>query len=407
MKTVSLKEFTQDREKISPWIQKSAFNHFRTLSERTGTEVYLKMENEQRTGSFKVRGALNKILHLSMEEKKRGLIACSAGNHAQGVAYAAQCVKTSALLVLPESISIVKEKALRNYSAELILHGRIYDESYSHALQLSKETNRVFIHPFQDHKVIAGQGSIGLEMLEQEPDLDSVIVPIGGGGLISGVACVLKQIKPNCRVYGVVSSLAPAMEYLFHKKAYAPERHFTTGGLADGIIVKQASQEIFENYITKYVDDVISVTDDEVAEAIVLLLERGKTLVEGAGIVSVAALLKQKNKWNIGKKCGLIISGGNIDLNIIAQVIERGLKATGRLGRLSVLVKDQPGALSQITDLLFRAKSNILSVRHERNNPHLPHGLAQIELLIETRGAEHLKQIHSALKKYTTKENQL
>ena len=406
MKMVSMQEFKRARERISPWIRQSAFHYFRTLSDRVGTQVYLKKENEQRTGSFKVRGALNKVLSLSAEEKKRGLISCSAGNHAQGVAYAAQCVKTSSLLVLPENTPIVKEEAVRHYSAEVVLHGKVYDESYAYALQLSKENKRVFVHAYQDHQVIAGQGSIALEILEQIPDIDSIIVPIGGGGLVSGVACAIKEMKPSCRVYGVVSSMAPAVDYLFHKKTYIPDKHFSAGGLADGIIVKHPSQEMFENYISKYVDDIVSVTDDEVAGAIVLLLERGKALVEGAGAVSVAALLKQNKKWNIGKKCGLILSGGNIDLNILAQVIERGLKNVGRLGRLSVVTKDQPGSLNKIAGLLSQMKSNILSVHHERNSPHLSHGLAEIQLLIETRGERHLEEIRSALKKqgYQMKE---
>ena len=403
---ISIEEFQQSRQRITSWIQQSSLKYSNTFSDHVGVEVYLKMENEQRTGSFKVRGALNKVLSLSSEERKRGLISCSAGNHAQGVAYAAQCVKTSTVLVLPENTPLVKEEAVRHYGAEVILHGEVYDESYSYALQLSWENKRIFIHAYQDPLVIAGQGSVALEILEQIPDLNSVIVPIGGGGLISGIACVIKQLKPDCRVYGVVSALAPAMEYLFHKKKYNPERHFFAGGLADGIIVKSPSGEMFEKYISRYVDDIVTVTEDEVASAIVLLLERGKSLVEGAGAASVAALLKQNGKWDIGKKCGLIISGGNIDMNIIAQVIERGLKSAGRLGRLSVVVKDQPGALNQITSLLSQMKSNILSVHHERNNPHLSLGMAEIQILIETKGVKHLNQICSALRKqfYKIKE---
>ena len=401
----SLKEFKKARENISPYIKKTALRHSFVLSEQAGARVYLKMENEQRTGSFKVRGALNKILSLSKEEKKRGLISCSAGNHAQGVAYAAKCVKAKALLVLPENTAIVKEEAIRRFSAKTVLYGSIYDESYNHTLKLAKETNRVFIHAFQDQQVIRGQGSIALELLEQEPDLDSVIVPVGGGGLISGTACAIKLIRPACRVYGVVSSMAPAMEFMFHKKTYSPNRHFSPGGLADGITVKNPGRGLFNSYIAKYADDIISVTDDETASAIAVLLEREKTLVEGAGAVAVAGLLKQSKKWNIGKKCGVLISGGNIDLNILARVIERGLKTAGRLSRLSVLVKDQPGTLNQITGVLSTAGSNILSVHHERNNPRLPQGLARIEFLIESRGFKHLKQIRSALQKYSIKEN--
>lgn len=400
---IPIEQFKKVREKISPWIQQTTFNCSRTLSSCVGAQVYLKMENEQRTGSFKVRGALNKALNLSAEDKERGMISCSAGNHAQGVAYSAQCVKTSALLVLPESTPIVKEEAVRNYGAEVILHGKVYDESYTYATQLSREKNKVFVHPYQDSAVITGQGSIALEMLAQVPDLDSVIVPIGGGGLISGIASVIKQVKPACRVYGVVSATAPAMEFLFHKKTYIPERHFCAGGLADGITVKKPTKEMFDDYISQYVDDVISVTDDEVAGAITLLLERSKTLVEGAGAVSVSALLKQRGKWNIGKKCGLVISGGNIDLNIIAQVIEKGLRSVGRLELLSVVMRDQPGNLNKITQLLSDMKANILSVHHERNVPHLSHGLAEIQLVIETRGKKHLEQIQSELKQRKVK----
>ena len=406
MKTppLSIERIKKAKECISPYIRPTACSHSRTLSERAGVQVYLKMENEQRTGSFKVRGALNKIINLSAVEKQKGLISCSAGNHAQGVAYSAGCVNSPALLVLPRNTPIVKEEAVRCYGAQVVLHGEVYDESYAHALKLAKEQDRVFIHAYRDPLVIAGQGSIALEMLQQAPDLDCLIVPIGGGGLIGGIACAVKQLKPSCRVYGVVSSRAPSMEYLFHQKPYAPEKHFLGRGLADGIIVKSPDREMFDNYISKYVDDVVSVTDDETAEAIVFLLERGKSLVEGAGAVSTAALFKQKGKWKMGKKCGVVVSGGNIDLNILAQVIEKGLKSAGRLERLSVIVKDQPGALHQITRLLSQAKANVLAVHHERHGPRLSHGLANVQLLIETRGEKHLQQIRSELRKQKIKE---
>lgn len=400
---ISLTEFQSARARISPWVKNSALDYSRTFSELVGVQVYLKMENEQRTGSFKIRGALNKVLSLSVEERKKGLISCSAGNHAQGVAYAAQCVEASSLLVLPENTPVVKEEAVRHYGAQIILHGKVYDESYSHALNLSRESKRVFIHAYQDPMVIAGQGSIALEIWEQLSDLDSVIIPIGGGGLISGMASVIKQLKPGCRVYGVVSSLAPAMEYLFHEKNYVSSKDFFVGGLADGIAVKSPSHEMFETYISKYVDDIVSVTDDEIAAAMVLLLERSKTLAEGAGAASVAALLKQNGKWKLGKKCALIVSGGNIDLNILSQVVERGLKSAGRLAKLSVITQDRPGSLNEITHLLSQMKTNILSVHHERNDPQLSHGLAEIQILMETRGKEHLKEVHSALKKQVYK----
>ena len=385
--------------KISPYIHKTPLNHFETLSKMVGSEVYLKKENEQKTGSFKIRGALNKIFSLNTEERKKTLVSCSAGNHAQGVACAAYCVKAKALLVLPESTPIVKEQAVRSYGAKVLLKGTLYDESYTHALKLAKENKGIFIHAYKDPFVIAGQGSIGLELLEQLPDIDSVIVPIGGGGLISGIALAIKQLKPSCHVYGVVSSLAPAMELLFHKKPYQPEKHFAgRKGLADGIIVKSLDKTLFAHSIQPYVKDVVSVTDDEVAESMVLLLERTKTLAEGAGAVSLAGLLKQKDKWSLGKKCALIISGGNVDLNTLSRVIKKGLKKAGRLGQVLLTIKDEPGALQEITQLLSQKKANILSIQHDRNRSDLPIGQAEVEIRIESKGRKHLAEIQSALK---------
>ncbi len=386
-------------QKISPYIHKTPLKLSRTLSQMVGSEVYLKKENEQKTGSFKIRGALNKILSLSAKERKKTLISSSAGNHAQGVASAAQCVGAKALLVLPESTPIVKEQAVRSYGAKVLLKGKLYDESYAHALKLTEEKQGVFIHAYKDPFVIAGQGSIGLELLDQGPDMDSVIVPIGGGGLVSGIASAIKQLKPSARVYGVVSSLAPAMEYLFHKKAYQAEKHFAgRKGLADGIIVKSPDQRLFESCIRPYVEDVVGVTDEEVAESMVFLLERDKTLAEGAGAVALAGLLKQREKWNLGKKCALVISGGNVDLNMLALVIKKGLKKAGRLGQVFLTIKDEPGALQEITRLLSTKKANILSIQHDRNRPDLPIGQAEVEIRVESRGLEHLEEIQSALK---------
>ena len=339
---ISIEQFHLAHRRLSPWVKETAFKPSVALSERTGVEVYLKMENEQKTGSFKVRGALNKILSLSEKERTKGVISSSAGNHAQGTAFAARCVHTSALLVLPENAPVVKREAVRRYGSKMILHGKIYDESYSYALQLAKKEHKTFIHAYKDPLVIKGQGGVGLEMLKQVPDLDSVIVPIGGGGLIGGIACVVKQIRPECKVYGVVSTVAPAMEHLFHKKP-APSV-VSEGRLADGIIVKKPNPFVFKNYISRYVDDIVSVTEEETASAIVLLLEREKTLAEGAGAVTTAALLKQKNKWNLGKKCGVVISGGNIDLNIISDVVEQGLQKASRSERLSLIKQARPGA---------------------------------------------------------------
>ena len=287
--------------------------------------VYLKMENEQVTGSFKIRGALNKVLSLSASERRRILISCSAGNHAQGVAYAARVVGASALIVVPVHTPQVKKEAVRFYGAEVVEHGGVYDESYEYACRLCEERSGIFIHPYLDPLVVAGQGSIGLEILEALPDVDSVIVPMGGGGLIGGIACAIKQIKPECRIYGVVSDASPAMERLFHSHSYHPDRDFSSPGLADGISVKQPNKDMLNTYLLPYVEDVICVTEREIASAVMFLLERGKTLVEGAGAVSVAGLLKSPTHWKLGKKSVVILSGGNIDLINISQLISKFL----------------------------------------------------------------------------------
>ena len=322
MTQIPLRDFQAAQKRILPWIQKTPLNYSRTFSDYTGNEVYLKMENMQITGSFKIRGALNKIFNLTDDEKNRGVITCSAGNHAQGVAYASRCVKTSSLIILPENTADVKQAAAKHYGADIILKGKVYDESYAYAVQMRKKNQRVFVHAYQDPLVITGQGSLGLEVIEQLPDLNSVIVPVGGGGLISGIAIAIKQLKPKCRIYGVVSRSAPAMECLFHGKQYEAKKNFHPTNLTDGINVKQSSQEMFQ-CISEYVDDIVGVSDKEIESAILLLLERGKTLVEGAGAASVAALLKQANKWNLGKISVAILSGGNIDLNTVSRIIKK------------------------------------------------------------------------------------
>ena len=394
--SIDLKDFQEGQKKISSWIKKTVFSKSDYLSSSLGSDIFLKRENEQLTGSFKVRGALNKILTLGAKKK---VITASAGNHAQGVAYASKCIGTHCTVVLPENTPIIKELAVRALGAEIIIHGSIYDQSAKHALSLAKSQDKIFIPAYQDRDIIIGQGSIALEIHAIEPDLDSIIVPIGGGGLISGIACAIKKLIPKCRVYGVVSSVAPGMELLFHKKKYLSERDFTMEGLADGMRVKTPSSLLLKHFILPYVDDIVSVTDDEIAEAIVLLLEKEKTLVEGSGAAAVSALLKQRKIWDIGKKCGTLISGGNIDLNILSKVLHRGLKKNGRLGWLSISIVDKPGALHKITQLLGNKKANILSVHHERNTPDLSHGLAQVNILIETRGLEHLQEIQNLLEK--------
>ncbi len=342
--TIRIEDFKKTARKIAPWIHSTSVQHFRTLSEIVNsstkksahnylkqppifnsapTQVYLKMENEQITGSFKIRGALSKILSLPLKDRKKLLISCSAGNHAQGLAYAARCVNAQALVVLPVTTPLVKQRAVSSYGAKILKHGIMYDESYVYAQKLCKTEGGLFIHAYRDPLVIAGQGSIALEILEALPDVDSIIVPIGGGGLMAGIASVIKQVRPQCRIYGVVSRVAPGMEFYFRKKKYSPEKDFSGSGLADGISVKQPCLEMLKNYLFPYVDDVVSVTEKEITKAILFLLEREKTLVEGAGAVGVSVLLRDHIHWKLGKKCVVVLSGGNIDLNIVSQIIKK------------------------------------------------------------------------------------
>lgn len=362
-----------------------------------GTELFLKFENEQLTGSFKIRGAMNKMNSLTAEERKRGVVASSAGNHAQGVAYAAQALGVKAHIVMPVSAPIVKVNATKSYGAEVILHGDMYDDAFAHAKELEREKGYVFTHAYQDPMVIAGQGTIGLEIFEELPDVDTVVVPIGGGGLISGIAIALKTLRPSVRVIGVVSNQAPGMMHMYRKDSEiqaAKKKKIAT--IADGIAVKTPSPLMYETYISKYVDEVVSVDDNEIAQAIVFLLEKSKTVTEGSGAAALAAIMSRE--LNFGKKACVVLSGGNIDMNVVAQVIERGLRREHRLARLAVVVDDLPGNLNVITSVMANLRANILEVYHDRVSPELGLRETRIDLLVETSSDEHIAKITEALK---------
>jgi threonine dehydratase len=395
MNTVTLNDIQRARQTIQNVIHKTPLTISRTFSERFGCELFLKRENEQKTGSFKIRGAYNKIVSLTNDEKKRGVIACSAGNHAQGVALSAKIAGVKARIVMPETAALVKVEATRDYGAEVILKGDYYDLAQDHARSLATEKDYILIPPFEDPWIIAGQGTIGLELHEELADIDSVIVPIGGGGLIAGIAAAIKAVKPSCKILGVQSARAPSMAESFKNKSIGKEVKVAST-IADGIAVKKPSPYIYDNYISKFVDDVATVTEDEIAEAIVLLMERAKTVVEGAGATGLAALLAGKLKP--GKKCAVVLSGGNIDMNIIEKVIERGLSRHGRLVRFSVVVDDVPGMLSKITTCLAQQKANVLEVEHDRISNDLALLETRIDLLVETNSDEHAARIKSALK---------
>lgn len=390
---VTLEDVLKARKVIQPIILPTETSKSISTSKILGCDVYFKYENQQYTGSFKIRGALNKINSLTDEEKKRGVVASSAGNHAQGVALSASRSGVKATIVMPTGAPLVKVQATRDYGAEVVLHGEVYDEAYEHARELERKQGHIFVHPYQDPYVIAGQGTIALEVLEKIPDLESIIVPIGGGGMISGIATVVRALNPNCKIYGVQSNQAPGMERMFHgQKPEAPKRIAT---IADGIAIKKTSEEMYDSFISKMVDDIVTVTDDEIAEAIVLLLERAKTVCEGSGAAGVAAALHRK--MNLGKKTCVILSGGNIDLNIMAKVINLGLIRKGRLAELSVVVDDLPGNLNRMTKAIADLGGNVLEVRHDRISEGLLLRETKIDFTLETKSAEHAQEIRQAL----------
>lgn len=386
---VSLSDIEKARSQISKYIQETQLGFSRSCSQLLGSDVYLKFENQQITGSFKIRGAFNKILSLSEKERAKGLIAASAGNHAQGVAYASTKLKAHADIVMPANSPIVKVLATQGYGGHVILHGNMYDESYLHAKQLAEQKGLIFVHPYEDSHVIAGQGTLGLELLAGIPNLDSVVMPIGGGGLMSGVALAIKSMQPKCKIFGAVSENAPGMFKMF--KGEKIVEHIRRMTIADGIGVKIPSEAMYQSFIKKYVDDIITVSDDEIAEAIVFLLERAKSVVEGSAAITLAAA--KKAKWPLGEKTCLVLSGGNIDLNIVSKVIERGLTRKGRLARIEVIVADKPGTLLELTNIIAQNGANILDVKHDRLRQGLSLSETAIEFLLELRSEEQLAKL--------------
>lgn len=358
-----------------------------------GTELYLKTENLQVTGSFKVRGAYYKMSQLTPEEKARGVVACSAGNHAQGVALAAQKNGIKAVICLPDGAPISKVEATRSYGAEICLVEGVYDDAYKRALQLRDEKGYTFIHPFDDVDVIAGQGTIALELAEQLPDMNAVIVPIGGGGLISGIAYTIKSLNPNVKVYGVQASGAPSMRNsISDGQVEELDSVFT---IADGIAVKKPGTLTYD-LCAKYVDEIVTVTDDEISAAILALMEQHKLVTEGAGAVSVAAAMFGKVDIE-GKKAVCLLSGGNIDVTILSRVITRGLIMSGRSCQLMIELVDKPGQLLNVARIIAQAGGNVTSVHHEHTNEGSDVNGCYLRLALETRNFAHIEEIKKAL----------
>ena len=360
---------------------------------RTDAKIYLKTENLQVTGSFKVRGAYYKMSRLSPEERERGVIACSAGNHAQGVALAAQRNGIKAVICLPDGAPISKVEATKSYGAEVCLVEGVYDDAYRRALELRDECGYTFIHPFNDEDVIAGQGTIALELMEQVADMDAVIVPIGGGGLISGIAYTLKSLRPDIKIYGVQAAGAPSMANSVQNGEMQELPSVST--IADGIAVKKPGDLTYE-ICCKYVDEIVTVTDDEISAAILALMEQQKIVTEGAGAVSVAAAMFGKVDVK-GKNVVCLLSGGNIDVTILSRVIDRGLLMAGRTCQLMIELVDKPGQLKNVSRIIADLGGNVISVHHERANPGSNVNGCYLRIVLETRNFEHIRQIRDEL----------
>lgn len=356
-------------------------------------DIYLKTENLQITGSFKVRGAYFRMSQLSDEEKAKGVIACSAGNHAQGVALAAARNGIKSIICLPDGAPISKVEATKSYGAEVCLVKGVYDDAYAEALRQRDEYGYTFIHPFDDEDVIAGQGTIGLELLEQIPDMDAVIVPIGGGGLISGIAFAIKKLNPKIKVYGVQAAGAPSMYNSIHD--HQIERLESVSTIADGIAVKEPGENTY-NIISEYVDDIVTVTDDEISAAILALMEQHKLVTEGAGAVPVAAAMFNKVPIK-GKKTVCLLSGGNIDVTILSRVIKRGLLMSGRSCSMNIELIDKPGQLMDVSRIIAELGGNVTSIHHERANEGSAVNGCYLRIVLETRNYQHIDEIRKAL----------
>jgi threonine dehydratase len=380
------------QKKIRGAIRQTPMVYSDTFSKLTDKEVFLKLENLQKSGSFKIRGAYYKLAQLSLFERKKGVVAASAGNHAQGVAFASSLLGVKASIVMPEGASLAKQMATRSYGGEVLLFGQDTDEALGYAKKLA-ESGKSFIHPFDDKEVIAGQGTIGLEILKEVPGVEAVIVPIGGGGLISGIATIVKKRRPRVKIIGVQSTHAPSAFLSLKRKRIVEVKGEPT--LADGIAIRRIGEVTFP-IIQKVVDEIVTVQENEIAAAILMLMERKRVVAEGAGAAPLAALLSRR--WKIRpKKVVLVISGGNIDVNLLDRIIEKGLSKTGRMVRFGVLLRDVPGSLAKLSDLIAQSHANILHIIHERAAKDIPIGFSKVILVLETRGPDHIEEVKKGL----------
>jgi threonine dehydratase len=391
---VALADIQAAKNELSRYLEPSPLLANAWLSEILGCELYLKLENMQPIGSFKIRGATYKISRLSAAQRRKGVIAASAGNHAQGVAWGSRKLGTGALIVMPKSAPLVKVQNTRGLGAEVVLEGDNYQEAFAAAQSIARKTGRIFVHAFEDADVVAGQGTVGLEILEQLPDPDFVVVPMGGGGLMAGVATAIKTLRPQTKLIGCQASGAPAMlRSLREGRAVSTE---TVETFADGIAVSRASEPI-RKLLAPRVDEVLEADDEAIAAAVLMLLEKAKTVTEGSGALPLAVLDQIRKKIR-GKKVVAVISGGNIDVNVLSRIIDRGLIRAGRRVRVNVLMSDRPGSLARLTELIAREGANILQAIHDRSEPSTRIDQTEVALTLETRGPEHSAAVIRALR---------
>ncbi|WP_338990479.1 threonine ammonia-lyase [Fusobacterium animalis] len=385
-----IQDFITAKEKLSKVLLKTSLIQSPIFSKEAGNEVYIKPENLQKTGSFKIRGAYNKITNLSDEEKKKGVIASSAGNHAQGVAYGAKESGIKAVIVMPKSTPLIKVESTKQYGAEVVLHGDVYDDAFKKAKELEEKEGYIFVHPFDDEDVIYGQGTIALEILEELPETDIILVPIGGGGLISGIACAAKILKPEIKIIGVEpDGAASAYEAIKEDKVVELKEANT---IADGTAVKKIGNITFE-YIKKYVDEIITVSDYELMEAFLLLVEKHKIIAENSGILSLAALKKLKEK---NKKVVSVVSGGNIDVLMISSMINKGLIRRDRIFNFTVSIPDKPGELAKVVDLIAQQGANVVKLEHNQFKNLSRFKDIELQITVETNGSEHIQKLTQA-----------
>ena len=392
---LNLKSVEKAYARVKEVVHHTPFTFAPILSDISGYRVYLKKENLQRTGAFKLRGAFNKIATLVEAGQKGGVVAASAGNHAQGVAFSAKYFNLDATIVMPESTPLTKVQGVKELGAKVILHGSNYDEAYAKAIEYSTEHKYTFVHPFTDNEVMAGQGTVALEMFEEQSNFDAIVVPVGGGGLISGISVVTKALYPQTKVIAVSADGAPAMRNSYQAKKAIDSTSVRT--IADGIAVRDTSNITLE-YILKNVDEFKGVCEDEIAAAILFLLERQKVMVEGAGAVGVAALLHGKIDLPKGSKVAVVLSGGNIDVTMLSLIIEKGLMKSARKMKLIVTLVDKPGALQSLTNILTNIGANIVQIGYDRTSIDLKFGDAHVSVGLETKGVEHKEQIRAKLK---------